>query len=76
MTYTATTPKAAAKIKSMTTRQLIETFILTGAVNDPHIYTVRGWIMDELETRNPEAWEAYLDSDSLEDEDLLKYFPC
>lgn len=70
--------KAQAMIKAKTTRQLIDTFILTGVVNDPHIYTVRGWIMDELESRNPEAFEAWLESDEYfpEDESLYKFFAC
>jgi hypothetical protein len=75
MTYTATTPKAAAVIASMTTRQLVDTFILTGNVNAPHIPTVRGWIMDELEARDPAAFDAWLE-DYADDADLLKYFAC
>lgn len=73
MTNTMTTPKAAAVIKSMTTRQLVDTFILTGSMNDPHIPTVRGWIMDELEARDPDAFDAWLESYA-DDADLLKYF--
>lgn len=81
MTTTNTTLKAAAFLRNMTTSQLIETFILTGRQidaghPDSNLYTVRGWLMDELERRHPDAMEAYLDSDDLEDEDLLKYFPC
>ena len=78
MTTTNTTPKAAAVIKSMTTRQLVETFILTGhqidaGHHDSNIYTVRGWLMDDLENRNPEAFEAWADSDD-DDAGLLNYF--
>ena len=81
MTTTYTTPKAAARLQSMTTRQLLETFILTGQQidaghKDSNLYTVRGWLMDELERRNPEAMDAWLDSDDTEDEDLLRYYPC
>lgn len=61
-------------IKNMSTQQLIEVFILSGKTNDPNIYIVRGWIMDELEARDPEAWDAFLESDDAEDADLLKYF--
>lgn len=70
--------KAQAMIKAKTTRQLIDTFVLTGAVNDPHIYMVRGWIMDELESRNKEAFEEWLESDEYfpSDETLYKYFAC
>lgn len=79
MTFTPTTPKAAAVIASMTTRQLIDTFILTGIVNNPNspnIPTIRGWIMDELERRDPKAFDAWLSDDDSEDDDLLKYFHC
>ena len=71
-----TTTKIPAIIKTMTTKQLLETFIMTGNVQDENIYTVRGWLMDELEARNPEAFDAWLESDDcLEgDEALLKYF--
>ena len=67
-------------LKSKSTRQLIELFVLSGkmidAGTDPEMYTVRGWLMDELEARNPEAMEAYLESDCWDDEDLYKFFPC
>lgn len=62
-----------AIIKNSTTAQLIEIFIMTGSNNDANIPTVRGWIMDELEARNPEAFDKWLDENS-EDEDLPKYF--
>lgn len=83
MTYTAITSKAAAQLQSMTTRQLIETFIVSGVQieaghPDSNLYTVRGWLMDELERRDPEAMDAWLESDeSLEDEaTLFNYFTC
>lgn len=65
---------APAVIKNMTTAKLIEVFILTGSVNNENIPTVRGWIMDELEFRNPEAFNAWVESDDFEDEAILKYF--
>ena len=61
-------------IKEKTTAQLIEVFILTGRVNNVYMPTVRGWIMDELEARDPEAFDAWLESETCEDEDLYKYF--
>ena len=70
--------KAAALIKAMTTRQLIDTFIVSDTNDDPNVYTVRGWIMDELERRNPEAFDAWLESDDsmAGSETLYKYFTC
>ena len=62
-------------IKRMTTNEIIATFILTDTNNDPNIPTVRGWLMDELEARNPEAFAAWLDSDDcLDDRTLYQYF--
>ena len=71
---TTTNTKIPAIIKNMTTKQLIETFIETGKINNENIPTVRGWLMDELEARNPEAFDAWMDSKDCEDEDLPKYF--
>lgn len=69
-----TTRAVSEKLKELTTSQLIEAFIMTGTNNDSNIPTVRGWIMDELERRNPEAFDAWLDSEDCADEDLKKYF--
>lgn len=67
-------------LRTQSTRQLIDLFVLSGrmidAGTDPEIYTVRGWLMDELEARNPEAMDAFLESDSWDDADLYKFFPC
>jgi hypothetical protein len=71
---TTTSTKIPAIIKSMSTKKLIETFIETGKVNDENISIVRGWLMDELTIRDPEAMDAFLDSDDWDDEALLKYY--
>ena len=34
---------------------------------------VRGWLMDEIESRNPDGFGAWLDRDAPEDTDLRKY---
>ena len=60
-------------IENMSTSQLIEVFVMTGSIENENVYTVRGWLMDELEKRNPEAFDAWLDS-TAEDEDLKKYY--
>lgn len=36
--------------------------------------TVRGWIMDELEARNPEAFNAWIDDDELDNMDRPSLF--
>lgn len=63
--------KARAIIAAQSTARLIEQFELTELVNDSSIYTVRGWLMDELETRNPAAFDNWIDS---EDESPRAYF--
>ncbi len=73
--------KAAAMMKGRTTSQLIEDLILAGHMMDgtkdteqfTNLATVRGWIMDELEERNPEAYGAWIDSYD-EDEALRSYY--
>lgn len=81
MTTINTAPEAAAtRLQSLTTRQLIEQIILSGkmidAGTDPEMYTVRGWLMDELERRDPAAMDAFLDSEDWDDEALFNYFTC
>ena len=66
--------RARNTLKAMTTANLIDTFIETGKSNDVNIYIVRGWLMDELEARNPEAFDRWLDSDLNNDEDILKFY--
>lgn len=54
--------KARNLIAERTTEELIEQFELTEISTESTIYIVRGWLMDELEKRNPEAFEAWIDS--------------
>lgn len=53
--------KARYMISKLTLEELIAEFEMTETITDEDIYTVRGWMMDELECRNPEAFEAWLD---------------
>lgn len=39
----------------------------------PELAVVRGWLMDELERRNPSGFNAWLEQDAPEDIDLRKY---
>ena len=66
--------KARSILKSRTTEQLVSDFLVTTTNRDPYIPTVRGWIMDELEARNPEAFEAWLDQPMPTDESLILFF--
>ena len=63
---TAQEIKARKIIAGLSTKALVEQFEMTETVNDEYVSIVRGWLMDELEDRNPEAFdkwiEAYTDS--------------
>jgi len=60
---------AISKIKALSTQQLIEGF--ESLVGKRDMEMVRGWIMDELESRDPEAFEAWIDSDDTDDVKVL-----
>ena len=63
--------KARALIAAQSTAQLVEQFELTELVNTSGIYTVRGWLMDELQKRNPAAFDKWIES---EDESPRAHF--
>ena len=54
--------RARARVKKLSTSQIIDQFELTEAIRDKCIPIVRGWLMDELECRNPEAFDKWLES--------------
>ena len=58
--------QAAEKLASMTTLQLVDLFETTDSRNEPEIPAVRGWLMDALELRNPQAFDEWLSSDRAE----------
>lgn len=64
---------AREMLANSTLGDLLDEWELTSDMNDPEIATVRGWLMDELESRNPEAFNAWLDQDALEDNQLREY---
>lgn len=60
----ATEQKAKNLLASRTTAQLIDCFELTEMMKPSmEVATTRGWIMDELESRNPKAFDAWMDSE-------------
>ena len=65
--------KAREMISNLTLGELLDEWELTTTNNSTEISTVRGWLMDELEKRNPEAFEKWLDEDYPEDSDLKYY---
>lgn len=58
------TEKAKDLITARSTEDLVRDFELTEELNDKNIPTVRGWIMDELERRNSEAFWAWIESEN------------
>lgn len=64
--------KAREMLSNATLAVLLDEWELTTNINNPEIATVRGWLMDELESRNPEAFEKWLDGDA-EDSTLRDY---
>lgn len=65
--------KAREIISYQTTNDLLDEWELTSNERSEEVYMVRGWIMDELEKRFPEEFNAWLDQDESEDADL-KWF--
>lgn len=70
---TNTEKQARELLSNATLADLLDEWELTSKINDPEIPTVRGWLMDELESRNPEAFNAWLDQDEPYDEDLREF---
>ena len=64
--------KAMDILKQGSTRQLLDLWEMTTNNNDPHIPTVRGWIMDELASRFPVAFNSWLDSNT--DDAMLREY--
>lgn len=62
----------ALALKAYSTAQLLDLWELTTSNLNEYIPVVRGWLMDELESRRPEAFDKWLDGDA-EDADLRKY---
>lgn len=48
------------KIKQLPAEQLVEMFEMTDGMTDDVTPTVRGWLLDEFEARNPEAFERWM----------------
>lgn len=57
---------ARARLAARTTEQLVMDWELTEVLPmTPELPIVRGWIMDEFQRRNPEAYDAWCDDDDL-----------
>lgn len=64
---------ALEMLKSYSLEKLCELWDLTENMNGPEVPTVRGWLMDEIASRNPDGFDAWLDQDAPEDKDLRRY---
>lgn len=69
---TAQEKKAREMIARQSTENLLDQWELTEAMEGPEVPMMRGWYMDELEKRNPEAFDKWLEEDA-EDASLRKY---
>lgn len=73
MTKYERTP-APEKLKNCSLEQLLHLWdFTTQASYIPALPIVRGWIMDELEARNPDGFNAWLEQDAPRDEDLCAF---
>ena len=70
-----TSPEMMARetLKNSSLEKLLDLWELVDTLKGPHVPTVRGWLMDEIERRNPDGFDAWLDQDSPEDQDLRRY---
>lgn len=63
-----------ARITTATLETLLDLWERTDAAPfSLDLATVRGWLMDELERRNPDGFNAWLEQDTPEDKDLRAY---
>ena len=51
-------------LKSLSIETLIELWELSDKRNEPEVPTVRGWIMDAMELKNPKAFENWMTGDA------------
>ena len=66
---------ARAMLSRLSVELLIKEFDMTEVMPiSLELSMVRGWIIDELEKRNPEAFEKWLDLDYPDNESLKKLY--
>lgn len=53
--------KARKMIAGLSVKSLVEQFELTNEVTGENVSVVRGWLMDELEKRDPKAFDKWID---------------
>lgn len=65
--------KARKMLKGMTMNQLLDQWEMTSVIKSTECYTVRGWLMDEIRSRDPKGYEAWLDTEDCDDRMLRRY---
>lgn len=65
--------KARNMIKEKSTEQLLDLWMMISNTVSVDAAMVRVWLMDELEARNPEGFDKWLDTDECKDEELAQY---
>ena len=71
-----TKSKAPAQIKNASTKKLLELWDLTENMkHSQELAIVRGWLMDELEARDPEGFDRWIDSEdpNADPKDFIKH---
>lgn len=64
---------AREALKNSSLAKLLDLWELTTALQGPQVPTVRGWLMDEIERRNPEGFDAWMDLAISKDQDLRRF---
>lgn len=64
---------ARETLKNASLAKLLDLWELTDTLNGPQVPTVRGWLIDEIERRNPDGFDAWLDQNAPEDQDLRRF---
>lgn len=60
-------------LREMPLRRLVEMFEMTETMEDPNVYTVRGWLVDAIQEKCPIGVSAWLESECPDDKDLRKF---
>ena len=72
MKMTEQEQKAKRTLRRCSIKQLAALWAETNKnTYEKEVFTVRGWIMEVLEAKNPVAFDKWIEGDS---DDLLKYF--
>lgn len=67
------TDRAKTMIQLQSTENLLDIWEMTTNDNRDTVPTVRGWLMDEFEARDPEGFAAWINLPSPEDKELRNY---